>query len=94
MGMSEFEAKNAQAHDTFPRGDPACSEIDPKEAFDSSNLNERMSSLKSSIDHLNEEVSSHSEKERWSAKRKLYYSSVMLSVTVILWGLWISLQFI
>jgi seryl-tRNA synthetase len=44
-----------------------------KEILDQSDFEEKVSSLRDSIDSLNEEVSSHSEKERWSAERKLYY---------------------
>ena len=44
-----------------------------KDAIGQSGFEEKVSSLRDSIDSLNQEVSSHSERERWSAERKLYY---------------------
>ncbi len=44
-----------------------------KDALGQSGFEEKVSSLRDSIDNLNQEVSAHSERERWSAERKLYY---------------------
>ncbi len=44
-----------------------------KETLCQSDFEEKVSSLRDSIDSLNQEVRSHSEKEWWSAERKLYY---------------------
>ncbi|MCF8107720.1 MAG: hypothetical protein K9J81_01875 [Desulfohalobiaceae bacterium] len=42
-------------------------------AIDSSQFEDKVNSIRDSVDSLNEEASSHSEKEKWSAERKLYY---------------------
>ncbi len=69
------------------------------QTVDSSAMEEKVSSLRDSINSLNEIVSEHIREERGkestkSAKLQLIISSIMLSVTVVLWGVWISLQFI